>query len=181
MKKYLSILTLFICSICIGQKACPPKGDRPKEESQSLLKNRQWFPNKKKAKAYDLSILMKDGITDTGAIYVEAYITSAKISGKEACQCHLDDPATKDYHIFIAAKKGDVLGTHNQVIEVSRYSRKLDPSLTFAYVKSLVGHKVRIYGYTFMDTEHQNVIGSAHQWRKGVQEIHPVMGLQQLD
>lgn len=180
MRNSIVIFLLFIPVICSSQK-CPPQGDLPKEKADNLLKNRQWFPTKNKAKGYPISLLMKDGIVDTGAVCVEAYITSAKISGLESCECHIDDNDFKDYHIFIAAKKGDALGIHNQVVEVSRYARAFNSSMTFKYVKSLIGHKVRIYGYTFIDEEHKNVIGSKNQWRAGLQEIHPVFYIDRLD
>ena len=178
--KYIAIL-LLLPLFSIGQKACPPKGLTKSKYADNLLKNRQWFPDKSKAKGYEFSLMMQDGIKDTGAVYVEAYITSAKISGLEDCECKVDDNDFKDYHIFISATKGDKLGTHNQVVEVSRYARALNPFITYAYVKSLVGHKVRIYGYTFFDVEHKNVIGSKNQWRKGIEELHPVFYIDKLD
>lgn len=180
MRNLLILILLAIPLISISQ-SCPPQGDIPKEAKDNLLKNRQWFPSKEKAKGYPFSLMMSDGIKDTGAVYVEAYITSAKISGLESCECHIDDNDFKDYHIFIAAVKGDKLGTHNQVVEVSRYARKLNPSITYKYVRTLIGHKVRIYGYTFIDEEHKDVIGSKRQWRAGLQEIHPVFYIDKLD
>jgi len=180
MKKL--ILLLFLGLSIIGKsQTCPPEGDKPSEATDNLLKNRQWFPEKSLAKEYDLAILMKDGIEDTSAVYVDAYITSAKISGVESCECHINDNDFKDYHIFISADPNDKLGIHNQVVEVSRYARAFNPSINFQYVKSLVGHKVRIYGYTFIDEEHKNVIGSKNQWRAGLQEIHPVFYIDKLD
>ena len=173
MRKYL-ILILLSVSIIGNRQKCPPQGDDAKEVKDNLLKNRQWFPSKDKAKGYPFELMLKDGIKDTGAVYVEAYITSAKISGLESCECHIDDNDFKDYHIFIAKLRGDIDGTHNQVVEVSRYARALNPSITYKYVRSLIGKKVRIYGYTFIDEEHKNVIGSKNQWRAGLQEIHPV-------
>ena len=177
MKILLTIL-LFIAETSFSQSQCPPEGDRPKEAVASLLKNRQWFPVKDSAHQIQFEDLLKDAITDTGAVYVDAYITSAKISGLEACQCHINNNDYKDYHIFIAATQGDKLGKDNQVVEVSRYARAFNPSITFDYVKGLVGHKVRIYGYTFMDDEHKNAIG---RWRGGIQEIHPVFYIDRLD
>lgn len=180
MRKYL-ILILLIISIFGRSQSCPPQGDLPRESADNLLKNRQWFPKKEMSKGYPLSLMMRDGIQDTGAVFVDAYITSAKISGLESCECHIDDNDFKDYHIFIAAVRGDKLGTHNQVVEVSRYARALNPSITYKYVRTLIGHKVRIYGYTFIDEEHKSVIGSKNQWRKGLQEIHPVFYIDKLD
>lgn len=175
------VLLSIICLSIIGKSQnCPPQGDNPKEVKDNLLKNRQFF-DKNKAICYPFELMMKDGIQDTGAVYVDAYITSAKISGTESCECHIADKSFKDYHIFISATKGDKLGIHNQVVEVSRYARALNPSITFEYVKSLVGHKVRVYGYTFIDVEHKNVIGSKNQWRAGLEEIHPVFFIDQLD
>ena len=172
------IILLFIS--IHGFSQCPPEGDNPKEIKDNLLKNRQYF-NKDKAVGYDFELMMKDGIKDTGAVYVDTYITSAKISGTESCECHISDKSFKDYHIFISADPNDKLGIHNQVVEVSRYARALNPSITFEYVKSMVGHKVRIYGYTFIDEEHKNVIGSKRQWRAGLQEIHPVFFIEPLN
>ena len=176
------VILLFILFSNVGKsQTCPPEGDNKKEVNDNLLKNRQWFPDKNKAKGYSFDLMMKDGIKDTGAIYVDAYITSAKISGLESCECHIADKSFQDYHIFISADPKDKLGKHNQVVEVSRYARSFNKSITFEYVKLLVGHKVRIYGYTFIDEEHKNVIGSKNQWRAGLQEIHPVFFIMKLD
>lgn len=180
MKRILFLISMVLYLTGTAQK-CPPEGDNKKEAFSNLQKNRQWFPDKSKAKGYDFNIMLQDGIKDTGAVYVDAYITSAKISGTESCECHDTAKSMKDYHIFIAAVKGDQLGIHNQVVEVSRYARVLNPAITFSYVKSLIGHKVRIYGYTFIDVEHANVIGSKNQWRAGLQEIHPVFFITRLD
>ena len=142
-----------------------------------LLKNRQYFI-KDSAKQVSFDLLAIDGIKDTGMIFVDAFITSAKISGVESCECHIADKSMQDYHIYISNTKGDKLGKHNQIVEVSRYSRQLNPSLDFAYVKSMIGRKVRIYGYAFIDEEHKNAIGS---WREGIQEIHPVFFIEPIN
>ena len=109
---------------------------------------------------------------------MDAYITSAKISGVESCECHIANPDYQDYHIYISDSPTNIKKNRNQIVEVSRYSRALNPQLNFKYVKSLVGHKVRIYGYTFIDEEHKSAIGD---WRMGLQEIHPVMYIDKID
>lgn len=178
MKGLFFILLLMVSYL--GAQTCPPKGDNkhPDIVAADLLKNRQYFPQKDKAKAVLFSTLASDGAKDTGAIYVDAFITSAKISGIESCECHIADKSFLDYHIYISDAPGNIAKSKNQVVEVSRYSRALNPALTFAYVKTLVGHKVRVYGYTFMDDEHKAAIGN---WRAGIQEIHPVFYIDKLD
>jgi hypothetical protein len=173
----MQLLLLFI-NLFLFQK-CPPQGDNknPKIMAADLLKNRSWCPDKNKAAYRKLSDLMKDKLQDTSLIYVEAYITSAKISGAESCQCHDNNPETRDYHIYISARNTKDK-KQNQIVEVTRYSRMFNNNLNFQYVKSLIGHKVRIYGYTFMDEEHKSGIGN---WRAGIQEIHPVMYIDKID
>ena len=178
------IIALFICwllSLFISASAqCPTKGDDTKASviNADLLKNRMCYVAKENAVGRNFSDLIQDKIQDTSLIYVDAYITSAKISGTESCECHDTAKAMLDYHIYISATQGDKLGKHNQIVEVSRYSRLFNKTLTFAYVKSLIGHKVRIYGYIFMDEEHKSAIGD---WRAGIEEIHPVFFIEKLN
>jgi len=174
--KYLIFLLLPI--VGMTQTACPPKGDgaNSKEIAADLLKNRSYCPPKYKAHGYDISVLMKDAITDTSLVYVDAYITSVKISGVESCECHIENNDYKDYHIYIAQTMTQDKGK-NQIVEVSRYSRQFNPKMSFQNIKALVGKKVRIYGYTFMDQEHKGAIGD---WRAGIQEIHPVFYIEAL-
>lgn len=177
MKKIM-ILFLFACAGAVAQ-SCPVQGDSKNAKIQAAdrLKNRQYF-TKASAKPLDLETLMQDSAKDTCAVYVDAYITSAKISGPESCECHVKNKSFLDYHIYISYVGNDKLGKHNQIVEVSRFSRALNPDLTFDYVKTLVGHKVRIYGYVFNDEEHKSAIGS---WRAGIQEIHPVFFIDKLN
>lgn len=175
-----TLLFLLIPIFSWSQKVCPPQGDNknPKIQAADLLKNRSYCQSKYKAKAINLEDLMADKITDTGFVFVDAYITSAKISGAESCQCHDTAKSARDYHIYISYAPGDKLGKHNQVVEVSRYSRQVNPGVNFAFVKQMIGHKVRIYGYIFNDEEHKSAIGD---WRAGIQEIHPVFYIDKLD
>lgn len=165
MRKMLVIL-LLACMHASAQ--CPVQGDNknPKIQAADRLKNRSYCPAKSMAHPVDLEALMADKVTDTGFVYVDCFITSAKISGIESCECHVKDKSMQDYHIYISYSGSDKLGSHNQIVEVSRYSRQLNPGIDYAYVKSLVGKKVRIYGYTFMDDEHKSAIGN---WRAGIQ------------
>ena len=176
----MKLLVILLClPLLVQSQNCQPKGDATSTTiiAADLQKNRSYCPSKELAHGYDISILLKDAIRDTGLIYVDAFITSVKVSGPESCECHIDDPNFKDYHIYIAATNTKD-GKQNQIVEVSRYSRQLNHSINFAYVKSLVGHKVRIYGYTFMDQEHKSAIGN---WRAGIEEIHPVFYIEKLN
>lgn len=77
-----TIILLFLPLYLFSQK-CPPQGYNKKKEiiTADLLKNRSWCPSKDKAKGYSFELLSKDAIKDTGFIFIDAYITSAKISG----------------------------------------------------------------------------------------------------
>lgn len=173
MKYILILIPLFSLA------QCPPKGDDNKASviSADLLKNRMCYVAKGKAVAHNFSELLQDKIKDTSLIYVDAYITSVKISGVESCECHDTAASMLDYHIYISSTK-TTDKKNNQIVEVTRYSRLFNSSLNYKYVKSLVGKKVRIYGYTFMDEEHKSAIGN---WRAGIQEIHPVFYIDALN
>jgi len=170
-----SIIILFFISI-YGICQCPPQGDNKNSDiiKLDLLKNRSCFVAKNKANACNFSDLLHDSIQDTSLIYVDAYITLVKISGPESCECHIDNPDYEDYHIYIAATNTKDK-KQNQIIEVTRYSRQFNKNLTFKYIKSLIGQKVRIYGYTFFDQEHKSA-----NWRAGIEEIHPVFFIDKL-
>ena len=171
------LIFLFLPLFTLSQ-TCPPQGDNKslKIQAADLLKNRSYHPDS--ANEVSIDSLMIDHVSDTGYVFVDAYITSAKISGKESCNCHTTDKGQLDYHIYISTAPENTDKKLNQIVEVSRYSRELNPSLNFAYVKSLVGHKVRIYGYTFFDGEHKSGVG---KWRSGILEIHPVFFIERLD
>ena len=173
------LITILSAWVSWSNAQCPPEGDNTHSNiiAADLLKNRQFCPDTSTAVKVSIKELMKDAVTDS-FVMLEAYITSAKISGKESCECHLADRQYLDYHIFISDSSDNIAKNLNSIIEVSRYARAINPSLTFDYVKTLVGHKVKIYGYTFIDEEHKSAIGN---WRIGIEEIHPVFFIIQAD
>ena len=166
----MKLILFLLLPFALQAQVCPPQGDNAKLKIQAadLLKNRSHFPDTSTANFVEFDSL--ETTKDTGLIYIEGYLTYAKISGVESCQCHDKSPAMRDYHIYIGtepkAPKNECI-----IVEVSRYSRAVNPDLTFANVKSLTGKMVRVYGYAFSDDEHKSAIGV---WRKGILEIHPV-------
>ena len=176
MKKLLFILMLL--PLYTLAQNCPPKGDSKEQKiiDADLLKNRSSCPDKSTAKKYDMALFMKDKINDNGLVYVEGYINEVKKSGTESCECHIKDESFLDYHIYVSGTLTSNKAL-NQIVEVTRYSRAKNPQLDYNYVKSLVGKKVRIYGYTFMDAEHKGGVGN---WRSGIEEIHPVFYIDKL-
>lgn len=168
MKNILTTILLMstIWSFC----QCLPQGDNKSKKIQAadLLKNRSYFPDASTAHFVEFDRL--ETTKDTGLIYIEGYLTYAKISGPESCECHSADPAMRDYHVYVGKKPKD-LKKDCIIVEVSRYSRAVNPALIFANIKALTGKIVRVYGYAFSDDEHKSAIGV---WRMGIKEVHPV-------
>lgn len=175
--KYL-ILLLLLPLFSIGQNGCPITGDNKnlKIQAADKLKNRSYFPDIKTAHAIDINLSLKDNVSDTGLVYMDGYLTYAKVSGLESSECHSNKPEDLDYHIYIGINPKD---TKNKcvIVEITRFSRIINSSLQFNYIKSLTGKKVRVYGYLFSDEEHKSAIGS---WRSGITEIHPVFNITPL-
>lgn len=176
MVKILKILILFLFSYtAYGQ--CPIRGDGAMRLWHiDSLKNIKSCPDTSEAYQADFNTLATDYIMDSMFVFLDCFIVSAKLSGIESCECHDSSPAMRDYHIYVSDKPKN---TNNKcvIVEVTRFSRQFNPSLTLAYVKSLVGKKVRVYGYVFSDEEHKNAIG---KWRQGIEEIHPVFYIEKL-
>src|ERR1700741_4143013 len=102
----LMLLLLVIASTCSNAHPCPPKGDNIHANIQAadILKNRNHCAAKSTAKRVKWSDLSRDKVTYSGLVYIDAYITSAKISGVESCECHINKNTFKDYHIYISNK-----------------------------------------------------------------------------
>ena len=170
--KQIILICLFAPLFSIAQNGCPISGDNknPKIQAADRLKNRSYFPDIKTAHPININLVLSDKANDTGLVYMDGYLTYAKISGIESCECHSTKPEDLDYHIYIGLTP-KALKKECVIVEVTRFSRIVNSNLQFKYIKSLTGKKVRIYGYLFEDKEHKSAIGT---WRKGITEIHPV-------
>ncbi|HWY35725.1 MAG TPA: hypothetical protein VNX68_13855 [Nitrosopumilaceae archaeon] len=182
------LLSLFQLSI-FGQ--CPVKGDNKNAKFETLdsLKNR----TKASTKIVSISLddIMKPGddtkrFSEDEYVSIIAYVYDVKYGGAETCNCHSKDKDQLDIHIEIVANLSDASGNKRMIVEINRFTRVNDKTLTYEYVHSLKGKKVEIQGLFFFDEEHkQNAINTSpngtNVWRATCWEVHPCLVIKEVN
>lgn len=176
------LIVLFVNSLS-AQTACPTTGDSKRKSDQLSdgLKNRNIIAQQSTEKY--VGEFLKPGndtarYTYSQFVKVLGKITEVKWGGPEECNCHSKEKQDLDIHIVFS----DTLGNGKMICEVNRFTRQTNKQLTYVFVRSLIGHKVKIEGWLFPDLEHkQNAtntcINCSNVWRSTVWEIHPVTNI----
>jgi hypothetical protein len=185
-------LLFFLVTSFQNTNSCPVKGDGKsiKDQTADSLKNRP-LPNVFNSQQTEIDDFLKLP-TDNKAIPLQTklismtgYIFDAKWGGQESCECHVKDKSFFDIHIEIVKDLNAADKTKRIICEVTRYSRLSNSNLTYDYIKSLIGKKVKISGYLFYDEEHkQNAANTSKSqtnvWRSTCWEIHPVFNIEEI-
>jgi hypothetical protein len=154
------------------------------------LKNRYTFPTTEDiVPKVDLALMLKSTkgqLDDSKAAEIEGFITEVRAGGIESCNCGATDPINMDTHIYVnETPDGDK--KHAVIVEITPRMRKLMEGKADWSTKSLVkllkpGTKVRLTGWLFYDSEHenaaQNIKDRPHNWRGTCWELHPVTGIE---
>ena len=170
---------------------CSIYGDKPVRKFQILdsLKNRNH------AVLVNSTLKLTDVLTFKGddtkqynsSNYVQftGYIILVKYGGAETCNCHSTDKNDLDIHIELALTP-DATATSAMVLEVNRYTRHSNKAMSdINNFKKLVGKKVTVEGFMFLDDEHlQNAMTTnptgGNNWRYTCWELHPLLNIKQV-
>ena len=180
---------------------CPPEGDATQttrsDPTLNVLKNRT-TPSGEGFKAMhfdDLAQLeVPDGVSkkhrtkwpqetlqvveseELKAVQVMGYLLKIKMEGPESPNCHSNDRADRDYHIWLANSSDDEKADP-VVVEITPRIRAEHPSWTSTNLNKLVRDKtrVRISGWILLDPEHPDQVGKT---RTTIWEIHPIFKIE---
>ena len=164
------------------------KGTPPKFRNQCLniKKNRDFKPT---ASDIDKTVTlqkMMDSRDDSTAFSehkaatVEGYILKAKDEGMEGCNCYSTDPADHDVHVYISPDPNVSSIAECVVIEITPYTRNINPEWTSEYINQNVTHKkIKVTGWLMFDWEHLNQsfetnLQGERIYRRTVWELHPI-------
>ncbi len=188
-----SVATALVVALLVGAatKPCPPQGDGRNENERALnvLKNRDSAP---KASEIDAAITLaallaagedsKRFNPDHGAS-ITGYVVGVVPGGIESCNCHSQDVASRDTHIYVAADAKHTDPTQCVVVEVTPRFRSLhDGWDTLSLRAALKGKIVTFTGWMLFDSEHwQNALNTnpsnKKDWRATAWELHPVSAI----
>lgn len=174
---------------------CPRYGDSKLARIRQLdvIKNRSTAPSN-----IDSSVTLKAMLaggndvhrwSDNEGARITGFVIEVKPGGLESVNCHAHTLARRDTHIELALKP-DGKSTQAVIVEVTPYWRSEEKQAgknwsTKTLRHDLLGHRVQITGWLFLDAEHENAAentrpGKAHDWRGTAWEIHPVTGIKVL-
>ena len=161
--------------------------------AENELKNRFSFPM---TSDYNTEITLQklleanneDSFDTTKAGIIEGVITEVKAGGVESCNCHSQDAAFMDTHIYISVNSTD-LKKQSVIVEItprirSQMKAKGTDWTTPALRSQIKGKHVRVSGWLFYDKEHENaaenILKRPNNWRATCWEIHPVTDIKLL-
>jgi hypothetical protein len=192
--------------------SCGPRGDDQGDQDLNFLKNRvdqpdvwiqvdfdavlnQAYPeavgkhNRANWSENDMAAVKRyEGLP----ISIECYIAWANDEGKESCNCHIDDKAMFDIHIWLTKEPATIEGSKAPdrrravVAEVTPRLKPDHPHWTQNTLRRLAkeGKKVRVSGWLLLDQEHPEQLKATathSQTRGTLWEIHPIMEIEVWD
>jgi hypothetical protein len=192
MKRILFKLNfyLYLCLLPFTAYAtpCGLHGDATTAKASQLnvLKNRRSTPTKINA-SISLADILAPGndlkrFSQTDAATIAGVVVKVKLGGSESCNCHQTDPLHVDRHIYVGTSAMSAL-KDCIICEVTPRFYAAHPD--WVDLNHLVGHLVKFTGWILVDTEHtMNAVNTnpknKKDWRKTVNELHPVTGIEVL-
>lgn len=202
MKSRFRWLIFALAALAFGEAAfaqtCPLSGKTANKRIQAanILKNRSAIPLPKDFdSAFTLAAVLAPG-NDTArwnqsrAGVLVGYVHNAKPGGIESVNCGAKAIPDRDTHIELVLSLPDSAGKRRVIVEVTPRWRKMMKAKgidwsTPALEKTLIGHKVEIRGWRFLDYEHEVSAENTNphhklNWRATVWELHPVTSIRIL-
>ena len=106
-------------------------------------------------------------------VRVEGHLQGFKLEGREPTNCYSDDPAQRDYHLWLAEDTGGER-RRSVVVEITPRVRVKHPAWTEARLDGLVSSqaRIRVSGWLMLDQMHPErvQVNRATLW-----EVHPIM------
>jgi len=208
LKSFLFLLlfpTLFFScsygqqSISIDGIDCDIHGSANPERPEYRLneyKNRYSLPTKSD---YDTGITLNDLITSGNeeqypidkAVILTGYVFNVKMGGIETCNCKTKNEAYRDTHIELTPDDQHTGPEYRIIVEVTPGIRNIMAAKgidwsTETLKSTLIGHKVKISGWLFYDSEHISQAfatnpGNEKDWRASCWEVHPITDIKVLE
>lgn len=104
---------------------------------------------------------------------LEGYLLDVREEGAESTNCHADDAASRDWHVWLADSPGSARSS-SIIAELTPRVRTLHPEWLIDDLRQVMRDsvRVRISGWLLFDQEHPEQVGKS---RATLWEIHPVM------
>lgn len=109
-------------------------------------------------------------------ITIEGYLIRVKEEGPESPNCHIDDPDSRDFHIWLAASPEEDQ-SRAIVVEITPRVRSFHAAWTLSRVRKIIHDRdhVRVSGWLLFDQEHPDQVDKT---RGTLWEIHPIMNIE---
>jgi hypothetical protein len=110
------------------------------------------------------------------AVQVPGVLLKKKLEGPESPNCHSNEQADRDFHLWLANSSDDEKADAI-VVEITPRVRAEHPSWTSGKIQNLIANKktVRISGWILLDPEHPDQVGKT---RATIWEIHPILKIE---
>ena len=125
------------------------------------------------------------------AVVLTGYVFNVKMGGVESCNCKTKDPSYRDTHIELVPDAEHTGPEYRVIVEVTPRIRAMMAARgtdwsTETLKQMLKGHKARITGWLFYDSEHEKETfatnpGGEKDWRASCWEVHPITNIEILD
>lgn len=186
----LGLITIAI-AISVAHADCPPEGDGG-DPALNTLKNRTDRPTSTLPLSVDHVLSLPAvrtkldrarwtaaqrktiGDLEGAGVSVVGYFLGAKEEGPESANCHGEERAQRDFHLYLANQPTDAKSA-SMVVEIT--PRQHDKRWTLPELNALVRTKtlVRVSGWLMYDQEHGAEVGKS---RGTLWEIHPITALE---
>jgi hypothetical protein len=124
------------------------------------------------------------------AVILTGYVFDVKMGGVETCNCKTKDETYRDTHIELTPDDQHTGPEYRVIVEVTPRIRAImavkgiDWS-TETLKSTLMGHRVKIAGWLFYDSEHKGQAFATNpdnekDWRASCWEIHPITSIKVL-
>lgn len=132
--------------------------------------------NKKHRTTWSEETLNSVKSEETKAVQVPGFLLKKKLEGPESPNCHSNDQADRDFHLWFANSSDDEKADA-VVVEITPRVRAEHPSWTATKIQNLITNKtrVRISGLILLDPEHPDQVGKT---RATIWEIHPILKIE---
>jgi hypothetical protein len=169
------------------------------EYRQNVFKNRNTIPSPQDIdKSISLNKLLQGGVDNdrfnqNQAAEITGYVFDVKTGGIESCNCKTSSKQFRDTHIEITPNDRETDASKRLIVEVTPRLREIMSEKGIDWsteqLKSMKGRTVKIEGWMFYDSSHQNEAYSndpennigKKNWRATCWEIHPVTGIETID